>query len=104
MELLQVASGALLLALLILSVFQRMLLPAVLRWRGVVIEGHVCDRGIRAMRYGTVYSLSYSYHYQGRTYTHSQRVDEDTYHIWSEGGKAELRCLPIWAFIARLEV
>ncbi len=104
MELLQVASGTLLLALLILSILQRVLLPAVVSWRGVVIEGHVFDRGTRAMRYGTLYSLSYSYYYQVRTYTHRQRVDEDTYHIWSEGGKAEVRCLPIWAFIARLEV
>ena len=104
MELLQVITGTLLLALLILSILQRMLLPALLRWRGVVVEGHVFDRGTRAVRYGTVYYLSYSYHYQRKTYTHSQRVDEDTYHIWSEGGKAEVRCLPILASIARLEV
>ena len=104
MELLKVNIGTLLLAILILSILWRMLLPALLRWRGVVVEGNVFDRGTRFVRYGTVYYLSYSYHYQRKTYTHSQRVDEDTYHIWSEGGNAEVRCLPMFASIARLEV
>ena len=104
MELLQKTIGTLLLALLMLSILWRMLLPAVLRGLGVVVEDVAFDRGTRSVRYGTVYYLSYRYHYQRKTYTHNQRVDEDTFHIWSEGGNAEVRCLPILASIARLEV
>jgi hypothetical protein len=104
MELLQKTIGTLLLALLMLSILWRMLLPAVLRGLGVVVEGYVFDRGTRSVRYGTVYYLSYRYDYQWKTYTHNQRVDEDTFHIWSEGGNAEVRCLPMLASIARLEV
>jgi hypothetical protein len=104
MDLLQKPIETLLLALLMLSILWRMLSPALLRWRGVVVEGYVFDRGTRSARYRTVYYLSYRYHYQRKTYTHNQRVDEDTFHIWSEGGNAEVRCLPMLASIARLEV
>ncbi len=38
------------------------------------------------------------------SYSHGQRVDEETYHIWSEVGEAKVRCLPMLPFIARLEV
>jgi len=47
MELLQKTIGTLLLALLMLSILWRMLLPAVLRGLGVVVEGYVFDRGTR---------------------------------------------------------
>ena len=60
--------------------------------------------GDTSVRYGTVYYLSYRYEYHRKTYTHNQRVDEDTFHIWSEGGNAEVRCLPMLASIARLEM
>ena len=104
MELLQKTIGTLLLALLMLSILWRMLLPAVLRGLGVVVKGYVFDRGTRSVRYGTVYYLSYRYDYHWKTYTHNQRVDEDTFHIWRDGGNAEVRCLPMLASIARLEM
>ena len=90
MELLQKTIGTLLLALLMLSIFWRMLLPAVLRGLGVVVEGYVFDRGTRSVRYGTVYYLSYRYDYHRKTYTHNQRVDEYLSHLegWRERGSA----------------
>lgn len=104
MDLLKITSGSLLLILLLLGILWKVLLPALLRWRGVVVDGYVFDRSKYHTRYGVAYYLKYSYHYGKKGYTRGQKVDEETYHIWSEGGDAQVRCLPLLPFLARLEV
>jgi hypothetical protein len=44
--------------------------------------------------------LSYRYDYHWKTYTHNQRVDEDTFHIRRDGGNAEVWSEPILPVLA----
>ncbi len=104
MGLFEMIMGDLLLALLLLGILWHLLLPTLLRSRGVVVKGYVFERGTQFGRFRSIYYLSYSYDYHGKTYTHRQGTNEDAYHIWSEGGDAQVRCLPMLPFIARLEV
>jgi hypothetical protein len=70
---------------------------------GTVVEGYITDRGQYAyFRYR--YYLIYTYSYKGKTYTHEAQVDKATYHIWSDGGRVSIRCLPAFPYIASPEV
>lgn len=104
MGLFKIDISNILLVLLILGILCIILIRSLVRWRGIVVEGNIFDRGEQYSRFGTIYYLIYSYQYKGKTYTHRQRVNEDTYHIWSEGGNAEVYCLPMFAYITRLNV
>ncbi len=80
------------------------LVRILLRWQAITVEGHVIDRSRLRLRYGTSYYIKYTYSYQGKIYTHKAKVDEASYHIWSEGGKVAVRCFPAFAYIGLPDV
>jgi hypothetical protein len=96
---------ALLLACLLAIGLWYLLGEVLLRVRSAEITGHILDRReSRTPRGWTTYTIRYDYTFRGKTYAHTQRVDADTYHIWSEGDTAPVHCFPPLPIIARLDL
>lgn len=81
-----------------------------LRRPGVTVEGRITHRntrtvggGNRAGRVGTAYYVTYSYDYQGKTYSHEQEVDESSYSVLNEGGLVSVRYAVQHPTVALLE-
>jgi len=93
--------------LIVATAIWKLLTQFLLSRYGTVVEGYITDRGqYTYFRYrsGSRYYLIYTYSYKGKTYTHKAQVDKATYHIWSDGGRVSIRCLPAFPYIASPEV
>jgi hypothetical protein len=72
------------------------------RWRvlknGVLIDGCIIEhrRGFAAPRpgYDRPYGLTFSYEYQGMSYTQEVLVTKETYLAYPDGTKIRVRCRP----------
>lgn len=66
--------------------------------KGVLIEGCIIEhrRGFAARRLGEdrPYYLTFSYEYQGTSYTQEVAVTKETYPAYPDGTKISVRCLP----------
>lgn len=65
---------------------------------GALVEGCIIEHrrqlALDRMGWHHVYYLTYSYEYQGTTYTIEKFVSEGTYQAYPDGTKISVRCMP----------
>ena len=73
-----------------------------LNQEGVLIEGRITKHRSVTYRGTDTYYLTYSYTYNGATYSHEELVNDDLYRL-GDGATFPVRCLPQQPHIAKLD-